>query len=340
MKNKTITCPVCGQGPGRGTVPARCGSCGTENAFAEYFSSAEAYREWNRQIHIAKAAYRQRRQEYVRSHGSLIVGPEYVAYHDSGTSRLTVATSDSATDTNNVRSYSVSNLHQLTLNSSGTVTARGDSEAGQNQVNGLTGITHVLAAPRCSYFVDRDGAVIARGACAIKSQIQSWSGIKALACGTQHLVGLREDGTVVQADSSVAGRSSAETAGWKNVTAIAAAGNYTLGLHADGTVSYAGPMPDARQEVTRWRNVAAIAADYYYAVGLTSDGKILLSGKCVSFLDSGRSSAAQWSDVLCIAAGYGLIAGLDNGGKLLLAGSILGDAQIKDIFSRANPAKL
>lgn len=340
MKSKMITCPVCGQGLGRAPVSARCSGCGTENAFLEYFSSGEAFREWTRNIQIAKAAYLQQRREYVRSHGRLIVGPEYVAYHDAGTGKLTVASGNSVTESNNVQGYSVSNLHQLTLSSKGTVTAKGDSEAGQNQVAGLTDIVHVLAAPRCSYFVAGNGNVTARGACAIKSQIESWNNITALACGTQHLVGLRKDGTVVQADYSVAGRSSAETAGWKNVTAIAAAGNYTLGLHADGTVSYAGPAPDARQEVSGWRNVVAIAADYYYAVGLTAEGNILLAGKCVPFLDNGRSSAAQWSDVVCIAAGYGMIAGLDTGGKLLLAGSLLGDAQIKEGFSRTNPAKL
>lgn len=340
MKNNMTTCPVCGQGAGRTPAPSRCGNCGTENAFVEFFSSAEAFRDWNRQIQSAKDSFRNQRRQYVRKHGSLIVGPEYVAFHDSGSAKLTVATRDSVTDTGNVRGFSVSNLHQLTLDSRGVVTARGDFEAGQNQVNGLTGITHVLAAPRCSYVVNQNGTVTARGACAIKQQIQNWNNIQALACGTQHLVGLRENGTVVQAEDSVAGRTSVETEGWKNVTAIAAAGNYTLGLHADGTVSYAGPAPDARQEVSRWRNVVAIAADYYYAVGLTADGKILLAGKCVPFLDGGRSSAAQWENVVCIAAGYGVIAGLDNTGRLLMAGSILGDAQIKAGFSRANPAKL
>lgn len=340
MKNNMITCPVCGQGAGKTPAPGRCSVCGTEDAFIEYFSSAQAHSAWKQRIQISRDAYREQRQQHVRGSGTLTVGPEYVAFHDADSAKLTVVCRDGAAVTDNVRAFSVSNLHQLTLSTRGKVTARGDSEAGQNQVGSLSGITHILAAPRCSYLVDKAGTVTARGACAIKPQISGWTGIQALACGTQHLVGLRTDGTVLQADDSVAGRTSAETAGWKNVTAIAAAGNYTLGLHADGTVSYAGPQPDARQEVSRWRNVVAIAADYHYAVGLTADGRVLLAGKCVPYLDGGRSEAAQWSDVVCIAAGYGVIAGVDGSGKLLLAGNLLGSVQIQNTFSQANPAKL
>ncbi len=321
-------------------MSARCSICGTEAAFIEYFSSVEAFSAWKQRIHNAKEAYREQRRQYVRNYGILTVGPEYVAFHDTGNAKLTVINRGGATVTDNVREYSVSNLHQLTLSSKGTVTAKGDSEAGQNQVSSFEGIAHVLAAPRCSYLVDKEGKVIAKGACAIKPQIQNWSGIKALAFGTKHLVGLREDGTVVQADDSVAGRTSAETGSWKNVTAIAAAGNYTLGLLADGTVSYAGPLPDSRQEVSMWHNIVAIAADYYYAVGLTADGRVLLAGNCVRYLDGGRSMATQWTDVVCIAAGYGVIAGVDSSGKLLLSGNLLGDIQIKNTFSQINPAEL
>lgn len=337
MKNNIITCPVCGQSAGNSSAPARCGTCGTGDAFQEYFSSEQAFSAWQQQMQEARKRYRTQKQQELRSHGSLTVGPEFVAFHDSGSAKLTVVGRDGAAVTDRVRAYSASNLHQLTLSTRGKVTARGDSEAGQGQVGDLTGITHILAAPRCSYLVDQNGTVTARGACAIKPQLRSWSGIQALACGTQHLVGLRDDGTVLQADDSVAGRTSAETAAWKNVTAIAAAGNYTLGLHADGTVSYAGPQPDARQEVSKWRNIVAIAADYHYAVGLTEDGRVLLAGNCVRYLDGGRSEASQWSDVVCIAAGYGVIAGLDGSGNLLLAGSLLGDAQIRSNFSQANP---
>lgn len=306
----------------------------------EHFASAQAFSHWKNQMHKARQAYRAKRAQYVRTHCRLIVGPEQVAFLDTGEKKLTVIGRDGAVVTEQVQDYAISNLHQLTLDTQGRVTARGDSEAGQNQVSGFTGIAHVLAGPRCSYLVDQAGQVQARGACAIQEQIHTWNEIQTLACGSRHLVGLGKDGSVVQADDSVAGRSTEETKAWPPVCAIAAAGNYTLGLHSDGTVSYAGPVPDPRQEARQWQNICAIAADYNYALGLTKQGQVCMAGKCVPYLDAGRSQAAQWTNVLCIAAGYGVIAGVNGDGQLLLAGSLLGDTQIQKAFSQCNPAGL
>lgn len=342
MSSIKITCPVCGAGPAaRKKQSLDCPACGTKNAFAEYFASQEVYEAWNETIRQSWNAYRDRQVRRLRSRTSLIVGPESLAFHDADAARLTVFDRfGKTTSETNVQQYSVSNLHQVTLKTGGEVVAKGNNDANQCYVNGVQKAACVQAAPRCTYVADTEGKISAFGACPIREQIAQWTGIKALASGTGHLVGLTKNGTVVQADSSAVGRSTRETASWQNITAIAAASNYTLGLHADGTVSYAGPKADIRQEVAGWRDIAAIAADSQYAIGLTKSGRVLLAGQCTPFLDGGRSSARSWENIICVGAGHGVIAAVTRDGALLLAGSFLYSEEVSAAFKRSNPTKL
>lgn len=81
----------------------------------------------------------------------------------------------------------------------------------------------------------------------------SWTDITAIACGWDHLVGLKKDGTVVTTltndrlssrwEHDISLRENPSM--WTDITAIAAYANYTLGLKSDGTVLMAGDGPDA-----------------------------------------------------------------------------------------------
>ena len=339
MSDTSKTCPVCGAGATmrKGAV-GDCAVCATPNAFVEYFTSQTALDIWNAGIRERIAARQGQRFRHIRESCSLIVGAERIAFHDAGESRLVLLNQKGKPETeSNVRQYSVSNLHQVTLKTNGTATVKGDSDAAQEK---LTGIKAVLAAPRCTYTVNSDGTVSAYGITAVRQEIAGWKNIRAIACGTHHLVGLTEEGTVVQADGREDRRNAGKTASWKNVRAIAAAFNYTLGLHADGTVSYAGSKADVAQAVAAWRNVVAIAADSQYAVGLTGDGQVLLAGSCSAVLDGGRGEARNWKNIVCIGAGNSVIAGLTADGSLLLAGWCPYREEITAGFKAANPAKL
>lgn len=340
MRETTNNCPVCGAVNTQKDNSLHCASCETKLAFLEYFASKEVFEAWHQQMQAGWNAYRSQQLTNLRSHARLIIGPEFVAFHDAQAAKLTIVdrfgkvTSESA-----VRHFSAGNMHQVTVSTRGTVAAKGDNDAGQCKLTYHRYVNSALAAPHCTYLVSDSGAVSAVGQCNIREQIEQWTNIQSLACGTTHLVGLTKDGTVVQADSSAAADHQ-EIANWKNVTAIAAAANYTLALHADGTVSYAGPKQQTRNAISTWKNIIAIAADSQYAVGLTKDGHVLLAGECSPFLDGGRSQARSWENVVCISANHGVIAAMDQSGALLLAGRFLYSDHVADAFQQANPAKI
>ena len=338
MTTPKLTCPVCGGAPDPGRAPA-CPRCSAPEAFVEYFSGPQAYARWQTGIGQARLRYQEARRSRLRENGQLEIGSEQLLYLDRSASRgMLFSRGQNPRKLNNLRQFSAGSLHQVLLQSDGTVSVQGDNEYGQRQADGMKNAAHVLAAPRCTYVVGKNGTVSAKGACALAPVIAQWKNVRALACGSSHVAALTADGRVLQADSSATGRTAAETAGWENVTAIAAASDYTLGLHADGTVSYAGPTPDARQEVSGWKNIAAIAADSQYAVGLTEAGDVLLAGRCLSaFVDMNRSSARQWKDVALIAAGRSVIGAVTTSGQILLAGNILGADELTTAFNNTIP---
>lgn len=337
MSNHQNCCPVCGAArPSNTEQSLDCFACGTKYAFAEYFAGKTSFDAWNETIKTAWNSLRCKHTEQLREYGRLIVGPEYLAFHDKRTGSLSIFDRfGTVTTEHNVRDYSVSNLHQVLLQNNGTVSISGDTEGGQLRANGVTGIRAILASQRCTHLVNNQGRVESYGACSIRNELEQWQDIQQIVCGNHHLVGLTRDGRVVQA-----GGLNQSTAHWKNVKAIAAASNYTLGLHKDGTVSYAGPREEVRREIEVWANIAAIAADTQYAVGLTSDGNVLLAGNCKPYLDSGRSRARQWQNVACIGAGNSVIAAVTADGELLLAGSFLRAKDVIESFRNSSPVNL
>lgn len=336
MSSNQNRCPVCGAvRSARMGQSLDCPSCGMKHAFVEYFAGRNTYDTWSGTIKTAWNAQREKRITQLRENGRLIVGPEYIAFLDKGTGELnSFGRFGKIITERNVREYSVSNMHQVLLKTSGIVSISGDTEGGQHRANGATGIRTVLAGQRCTHLVNEQGRVESYGACGVRGELENWQNIWQMACGNNHVVGLTEAGVVVQA-----GGIAQSTAEWKNVKAIAAASNYTLGLHRDGTVSYAGPREEVRREVETWKKIVAIAADSQYAVGLTEDGRVLLAGSCKPYLDGGRSGAKQWKNVACIGAGHSVIAAVTEEGELLLAGGFLRADDVIGYFCQNNPVQ-
>lgn len=81
-----------------------------------------------------------------------------------------------------------------------------------------------------------------------------WTGLTDIALGYSHLVGLREDGTVLtildfmetppKDEDSWTSDIYHQPKGWTQIKAIDACANYTVGLREDGTVLMAGDGPD------------------------------------------------------------------------------------------------
>lgn len=98
-----------------------------------------------------------------------------------------------------------------------------------------------------------------------------------VACGREHVVMVKEDGTVSVSARNSGGYSNVYS--WRDVIQAAAGAEHTIGLKSDGTVLAAGSNANGQCEVSGWTDVVSVAAGDYYTMGLQSDGTLLIAGK-------------------------------------------------------------
>lgn len=72
------------------------------------------------------------------------------------------------------------------------------------------------------------------------TQSPDWDNIAAIDCGAFHVVGLKNDGTVVAYGDNSKGQCSVN--GWNNVSKIYANENFTIAIKKDGTIYAAGEI--------------------------------------------------------------------------------------------------
>lgn len=135
-----------------------------------------------------------------------------------------------------------------------------------------------------------------------------------LALGDKHVVGLKEDGTVVATGSNIYGQCNVN--GWKDMIAVAAGELHTVGLRASGLVIAVGYNEYGQCDVISWRNIVAIAAGNSYTVGLRSDGTVV----AVGYNKNGRCNVSDWKDIVGISAGFGHTVGVRSDGTVVATG--------------------
>ena len=127
-------------------------------------------------------------------------------------------------------------------------------------------------------------------------RVDDWENIKAISAGTNHTVGLKNDGTVVAVGLNKNGQ--CDVSEWQNITAISAGDAHTVGLKADGTVVCAGVN---RRRFSSWKNIVAITSGRYFVLGLRADGTAVALG--YQYMYKGADQVSDWKDVVSIAAG-------------------------------------
>ena len=90
----------------------------------------------------------------------------------------------------------------------------------------------------------------------VQLNVSSWTNIKAIAAGTYHTVGLKEDGTVVAVGDN--GYVQLNVSSWTNIKAIAAGTYHTVGLKEDGTVVAIGNNGNGQLNVSSWTNIMPV----------------------------------------------------------------------------------
>lgn len=334
MRSKVQKCPVCGTE--RGAVDGLvCRACGFPSAFVSYFSSAKAEACWQKEIR--RNTKRPLPEIQAILAGRLAIGRDQISFLLPDALLLADGIYDEARREDNLVQISWGARHTVALRRDGTVSAQGNNEFGQCDVEGLREIRQVIAAARCTYALRQDGRVLVAGTPGSRllelekvpgaplPALKGWTDVIRLALGEEHLVGLRENGSFLLGGFSPVKQSTfdARASKMRTVKAVAAStGGCTLTLLENGTVNFFGKENDARGEIQAWKDIVSIDAENGYAVGLSSEGSIRLAGNVKPLLDMGRSAAADWKDVAVIACGDSSIAGVTSSGQLLLAGNL------------------
>ena len=175
-------------------------------------------------------------------------------------------------------------------------------------------ITSITLAAGTNHTVGlcNDGTVVAAGWNGSgQCDVDSWSDIVAVAAGHAHTMGLRSDGTVVATGWNGYGQCDVDS--WTDIVAVAAGAGYTIGLRRDGTVVAAGWN---QSDFDSWTDIVAIATGDNHAVGLRSDGTVIATGQN----DVGQCDVDSWTDIVAVAAGYAHTVGLRSDGTVVAAG--------------------
>ena len=137
----------------------------------------------------------------------------------------------------------------------------------------------------------------------------------AAGAGASHIVGLRNDGTVVAAGWNKYGQCNVD--GWKDIVAVAAGAHHTVGLRSDGTVVAVGSNEYGQCDVDGWSDIMSVAAGFFHTVGLRRDGTVVATG----LNDCGECDVDSWSDIVAVTAGMEYTVGLHSDGTAVATGN-------------------
>lgn len=191
-------------------------------------------------------------------------------------------------DWKNIIAVAAGNCHTVGLRIDGTVVATGGNTAGQCNVSNWTNIVSICAGSYKSLGLKADGTVVAT---AWATDFSEWKNIVAISSsltGTR-TVGLRSDGTIVEAGSAMEGQNNPDD--WTDLISVSASG-YDIGLHSNGTVvvqnsSLGGIQP---ADVSGWTDIVAVSGGISHVIGLKSDGTMVAAG----WNGKGQCNISDW----------------------------------------------
>ena len=321
-----MKCPVCKAAIPKDSLNViSCGKCNFEYAFIRFVAGDKSRDLLRKKTETAKHAYLLSTMELNNAPNRFTLTGGSVAFISGSENTLRIfKDEDTVESITGVLQYSASERNSAILFENGNVTVEGDNSYGQCDTQGLKDIVYILCAPNCLYVVNKAGDVSIIGA-VIDGDIRKWKNIKALSCGSFHVLGLTKDGTVKIAGDMLDSNMTETVSGWKNVKSIVASTDCGVALFQDGTVGFAGRKDDPRNEVSSWKKIVAVSVDSSYVFGITEEGELKLAGSCKAFLDMGRSAAKDWKNVIAVTCSRSGIAAIMEDGTLKIAGNFAGN---------------
>ena len=153
----------------------------------------------------------------------------------------------------------------------------------------------------------------------------SWTNIKKLSSFENHVLALKEDGTVLSFGENRYGE--CNTANWKNIKILRSSFEHTVGLKEDGTVVATGRNDFGQCNVSNWKNITRCAAGALHTIGLKEDGTVVATGRN----DFGQCNVSDWKNIKYVMACDDHTIGLQKDGKVVATGNNeLGQCNVSD----------
>lgn len=171
-------------------------------------------------------------------------------------------------------------------------------EAASQTLNAEITDRRIAAGSNHTVGLKQDGTVLAAGETSHgQCDVSAWRNIVAVSAGNLHTVGLKADGTVLAVGDNSYGQ--CDVTAWSDIVEISAGGYYTLGVKSDGTVVAAGMDMYGQCDVGTWSGIASVSAGYWHTVGLCADGSVVAAG----YNEWGQCDVSDWSNIVQVSAG-------------------------------------
>ena len=164
-----------------------------------------------------------------------------------------------------------------------------------------------------------------------------------IAAGGNFAAGLSDDGKVLVFPYNDEEIPELDVTGWTNIIQIEAGTQHIVGLKSDGSVVATGDNTHGQCNVSDWTDVISVSTGYIastgmnYTVGLEDDGTLIITCESESTSEKlFRDAVSEFSDIVSFDASNTTIAGMNSNGELIVficdARLFLGKVTIKDIL--------
>jgi len=224
----------------------------------------------------------------------------------------------STDDWTDIISISMGDQFIVGLKRDGSVVAAGIDGYGEKNIGDWADIVDIDTGWQHTVGLDKDGNVHAAGFIIdpknskkidIEQEINhndAWTGVIAIATGGStgagsdgngHIVGLKQDGSVVAVGDNDFSQCEVTGAEWHDIVAISAGAYHTVALRKDGkvlTTQARDQYQESYDEISTWEHITAISAGYGFTLGLTEEGTVKFAG---NHLDGQTDGVDLWEKI-------------------------------------------
>lgn len=204
------------------------------------------------------------------------------------------------------------------LHSSGRVVYIGANTFGQQEIMTSEGVSSLACASEYLVALMEDGTVRGTGNCVASSPMKDLTNVRAIHCSDTHWAALLRNGhVVIGTDTDCSPIDSSE---WIDVFDLVCGRGFTAGITREGRVITVGGSRVFRHVLNGWRDVVGIFTDAHgdTLMGITVDGRLI----------STRSlphRCREWRNLVYVAANRRCVWGITAAGQLLSSRTLASD---------------